>query len=542
MPEERPYAFISYSHRDSDQVMPVLDRLKRRDVAVWYDQGIEVGSEWPEFIAQALVGARCVIAFITPNSVASQNCRREINFAISKGIDVVAAYLEPTDLSPGMELQLNTLQALYRENYPDEDAFVEALMAARVLEPCIGAAREADAPAGGVSRSEDARGGFSDGDAKADEGAESPVSKGEASVSSDFPLGKRGSEASSKASGSAASERTAVAEGVAAGKTALGEGRKAKPAKKLLAALLALAVIVGCCVGGVYAFDVSRSKTFVDEAGSLVDGKGNIYSRPFLIGDADLVGNWKVISVEDRGSAKCGAYEGGILGFTFEGTYFGNMFQPDGHLETTYAVDPTGSVNADSDGQLASAQMDASIGEGDFTWAYRMSDFTDEMLDTVGEDERKFLATGEKNLLTIQVTGTCKEDTAAVREVDSTIVLARKSWNWSDGYLMQDTLPGSWDDNFGNTWTFATSKVGASTFSLTTVDGGEFEDGSVGCSAENDYSREYLVFSFDDPSTIAGEQVIKGYIRSVGYSQIVLEQTDGTQLVFTRSEQEGSGS
>ena len=64
----------------------------------------------------------------------------------------------------------------------------------------------------------------------------------------------------------------------------------------------------------------------------------------------------------------------------------------------------------------------------------------------------------------------------------------------------------------------------------------------MGCSAENDYSREYLVFSFDDPSTIAGEQVIKGYIRSVGYSQIVLEQTDGTQLVFTRSEQEGSGS
>ena len=171
-----------------------------------------------------------------------------------------------------------------------------------------------------------------------------------------------------------------------------------------------------------------------------------------------------------------------------------------------------------------------------------MSDFTDEMLDTVGEDERKFLATGEKNLLTIQVTGTCKEGAAAVREVDSTIVLARKSWNWSDGYLMQDTLPGSWDDNFGNTWTFATSKVGASTFSLTTVDGGEFEDGSVGCSAENDYSREYLVFSFDDPSTIAGEQVIKGYLRSVGYSQIVLEQTDGTQLVFTRSEQEGSGS
>ena len=41
---------------------------------------------------------------------------------------------------------------------------------------------------------------------------------------------------------------------------------------------------------------------------------------------------------------------------------------------------------------------------------------------------------------------------------------------------------------------------------------------------------------------ITGKQVVKGYIQSVGYSQIVLEQTDGAQLVFTRSEQGGSES
>ncbi len=543
MPEERPYAFISYSHRDSDQVMPVLDRLKRRDVAVWYDQGIEVGSEWPEFIAQALVGARCVIAFITPNSVASQNCRREINFAISKGIDVVAAYLEPTDLSPGMELQLNTLQALYRENYPDEDAFVDALMAARVLEPCIGAAREADALAGGLSQGEGAMGLPPESGIGADEEAKSPALKDKAPSSSDLPAGKVASKASPKGScGAAASESAAVSEKGAAGKTATGEGRKAKPVKKILAALLALAVIAGCCAGGVYAFDASRSKTFVDETGSLVDGKGNIYSRPFLIGDADLVGNWEVISVENNGSAECGAYEDAVLGFTFEGTYFGNVFQPEDSMGTTYAIDPSGSVSADSDGQLLSAQMDASIGEGDFTWTYQVGDFTDEMLDAVRESERRFLAAGEKNLLTIHVTGTCKESATAVREVDSTIVLAKKSWNWSDGYLMQDTLPGVWTDNFGNTWTFSTSKNGVSTFALATADGGEFEDGSASCSVENDYSREYLVFSFEDSSVITGKQVVKGYIQSVGYSQIVLEQTDGAQLVFTRSEQGGSES
>ena len=107
---------------------------------------------------------------------------------------------------------------------------------------------------------------------------------------------------------------------------------------------------------------------------------------------------------------------------------------------------------------------------------------------------------------------------------------------------MQDTLPGVWTDNFGNTWTFSTSKNGVSTFALATADGGEFEDGSASCSVENDYSREYLVFSFEDSSVITGKQVVKGYIQSVGYSQIVLEQTDGAQLVFTRSEQGGSES
>ncbi|MGN0261319.1 MAG: toll/interleukin-1 receptor domain-containing protein [Eggerthellaceae bacterium] len=546
MSEERPYAFISYSHRDSDRVVPVLDYLKQRGVAVWYDQGIEVGSEWPEFIAQALVGAQCVIAFITPNSVASQNCRREINFAISKGIDVVAAYLEPTDLSPGMELQLNTLQALFREYYPDDGAFADALVTARVLQPCIDAVGTGDEgagaptpsagdgiPAGDVPESDGNRGVSVDDGSDPDTRQEAPVLK------EDDPL----SPCPSAAEEGRGLPPKDPSEGTVSEAAVAPADRKAvKPSKRLIGALLALVVIIGCCVGGVFAVDASKSKVYTDESGSVVDGKGNIYSRPLAIGDQDLVGGWQVVSVEDKGTAECGAYEDGTLGFTFEGTYFGSMFQPDDSSGTSYAIDPTGSVSADSDGRLVSDQMDASIGEGDFTWEYRISDFTDGMLDAVSAEKQRFLATGEKNLLTIHVTGTYRESATAVREVDSTIVLAKKCWNWSDGYLMQDTLPGVWTDSFGNTWTFSTSKNGVSTFALTTADGGEFEDGSVSCSVENDYSREYLVFSFEDPSATMGEQVIRGYIQSVGYSQIVLEQTDGAQLILTRSDQGESDS
>lgn len=541
MTAERPYAFISYSHRDGDRVIPLLEHLENRSVSLWYDQGIEVGSEWPEFIAQALVGAQCVIAFITPNSVASQNCRREINFAISKGIDVVAAYLEPTELSPGMELQLNTLQALFREYYPDDGSFADALATARVLQPCIDAVGTDDArpeiplPYVGDDVSdvdplhgEGGQGVSSDGDFEPDTRQEAPVLKEDSPLSPCSSAVKEGSGMPSKdSSGSALAEAAAAP-----------SGRKAaKSSKKLLAAILALLVVIGCCVGGAFAVDASKSKTYTDESGSVVDGKGNIYSRPLAIGDQDLVGNWKAISVEDNGSMECGAHTGGRLGFTFEGTYYGSMFQPDGFSTSFHAVDPIGSVSADSEGVLVSEQMDASIGDGSFTWEYQIGDLSDEMLDTVNEEDRRFLATGEKNLLTIHVTGTCKESATAVREVDSTIVLARKRANWSDDYLMQDTLPGVWADSFGNTWTFSTSKNGVSTFALTTAEGDEFEDGDVKCSIENDYSREYLVFSFEDPTATIGEQVIRGYIQSVGYAQIVLEQTDGTQLILTRSEQ-----
>lgn len=541
MTAERPYAFISYSHRDGDRVVPLLKHLESRGVSLWYDQGIEVGSEWPEFIAQALVGARCAIAFITPNSAASQNCRREINFAISKGIDVVAAYLEPTDLSPGMELQLNTLQALFREHYPDDAAFADALVAARVLQPCVGVETAGvagsrtlmhsagdDMPADDALEGGGSRGGSVDDGSEPDMRQEVPALEEAAPLPSCLSVGEGACGMPSKdPSGDAASK--------AASKPA--DRKAVKPSKRLIGALLALVIIIGCCVGGALAVDASKSKAYTDESGSVVDGKGNIYSRPLAIGDQDLVGNWKVISVEDNGSVECGAYTGERLGFTFEGTYYGSMFQPDGFSTSSHAVDPIGSVSADPEGVLVSDQMDASIGEGDFTWEYRIGDLSDEMLDAVNEEDREYLAAGEKNLLTIHVTGTCKEGVTAVREVDSTIVLARKRANWSDDHLMQDALPGAWTDNFGNAWTFTTSKNGVSTFSLATADGGEFEDGSVSCSVENDYSQEYLVFSFEDPSAIIGEQVIRGYIQSVGYSQIVLEQTDGTQLIFTRSDQ-----
>ena len=70
-----PYIFVSYSHRDSDAVMTAIEALQKEGFRVWFDGGIEAGSEWPEYIASHLKNSACVLTFISNQFVDSHNCR-----------------------------------------------------------------------------------------------------------------------------------------------------------------------------------------------------------------------------------------------------------------------------------------------------------------------------------------------------------------------------------------------------------------------------------------------------------------------------------
>ena len=76
------YIFISYAHKDADSVLPVLGAMADAGFRLWYDSGIEAGTEWPEYIEERLMNASVVLVFMTPAAVESRNCRNEINFAL----------------------------------------------------------------------------------------------------------------------------------------------------------------------------------------------------------------------------------------------------------------------------------------------------------------------------------------------------------------------------------------------------------------------------------------------------------------------------
>ena len=120
---QEKYIFVSYCHKDRAYVFPIIEHLAKDGYRIWYDEGIEPGTEWPEIIAKHLNGAAICIAFVTENSLNSHNCRREINFALLKRKYFISVILEPVQMSLGMEMQLSSAQSIIKYSLPSEEEF-----------------------------------------------------------------------------------------------------------------------------------------------------------------------------------------------------------------------------------------------------------------------------------------------------------------------------------------------------------------------------------------------------------------------------------
>src|SRR5881398_2681578 len=78
-PEE---IFISYSRKDKEFVRRLHEALSRRDREAWVDwEDIRPTEEWMQAIYSAIEGADTFVFVLTPDSVASVVCGREIAHA-----------------------------------------------------------------------------------------------------------------------------------------------------------------------------------------------------------------------------------------------------------------------------------------------------------------------------------------------------------------------------------------------------------------------------------------------------------------------------
>ena len=131
-----PYIFVSYAHRDMDRILPIITRMADVGLRIWYDEGIDPGTDWDSNIAKHIEGCTSFVAFISASYLASDNCKDELNFARDLQKERLLIYLEDTNLPPGMAMRLNRLQAIYQYTYKDRNDFYEKLFAAPQFTDC----------------------------------------------------------------------------------------------------------------------------------------------------------------------------------------------------------------------------------------------------------------------------------------------------------------------------------------------------------------------------------------------------------------------
>ena len=132
------FIFMSYAHKDSEWTIPIFNRMQEDGFEIWYDKNIEGASVWDENIADHIAESTYFIAFMSQNYIDSNNCMDELNFARDRKVEnILLVYQnESLRLSPGMEMRLSRRQALFYNNYSNEDLFYTDLYLAKGIKQC----------------------------------------------------------------------------------------------------------------------------------------------------------------------------------------------------------------------------------------------------------------------------------------------------------------------------------------------------------------------------------------------------------------------
>ena len=129
-----PFIFVSYSHKDNDTVWPIINKMINDGYRVWYDNGINPGTEWDEFIATKIKNCDYFIALLSESYIASDNCKDELNYARDRVDNKLLIYLQDVELPTGMDMRLGRIQAIQAFLFDNDKHFYEKLYTSKNIE------------------------------------------------------------------------------------------------------------------------------------------------------------------------------------------------------------------------------------------------------------------------------------------------------------------------------------------------------------------------------------------------------------------------
>lgn len=103
---KEPYLFVSYSHRDTAKVYPILDALYDCKYRLWYDESCETGNDFRDELRMRIENAEAVLLFVSESSMASPFCGMEIIVARENNKRLYPIYLDTSAIPPAFQILL----------------------------------------------------------------------------------------------------------------------------------------------------------------------------------------------------------------------------------------------------------------------------------------------------------------------------------------------------------------------------------------------------------------------------------------------------
>ncbi len=103
---EEPYLFVSYSHRDTAKVYPILDALYDRKYRIWYDESCETGNDFRDELRQRIERSEAILLFVSESSMNSPFCGMEVIVARENNKRLYPIYLDEAAVPPAFSILL----------------------------------------------------------------------------------------------------------------------------------------------------------------------------------------------------------------------------------------------------------------------------------------------------------------------------------------------------------------------------------------------------------------------------------------------------
>ncbi len=109
--------FISHSSNDAEVARLLCRELERASLRCWLaERDILPGQQWAESILNAIEGSDAMLLIFSASANASPHVLREVERAVSKGIQIIPVRIDDTEPSRSMELFITVSHWLYAAN------------------------------------------------------------------------------------------------------------------------------------------------------------------------------------------------------------------------------------------------------------------------------------------------------------------------------------------------------------------------------------------------------------------------------------------